>query len=74
LANKLAPDGIRVNVVAPGNIDTAMKRTVIQAEAERVGPGEQARFDLGVPLGVAKVLAWLVSDDADYVRGVLFTR
>jgi NAD(P)-dependent dehydrogenase (short-subunit alcohol dehydrogenase family) len=74
LANKLAPDGIRVNVVAPGNIDTAMKRTVIQAEAERVGPGEQARFDLGEPLGVAKVLAWLVSDDADYVRGALFTR
>ena len=74
LANKLAPEGIRVNTVLPGNIDTAMKRSVIQAEAERVGPQEQSQLNLGEPIGVARLLAFLVSDDADYVRGDIRTR
>ena len=33
-----------------------------------------AEANLGLPEGVAKVLAWLVSDDADYVRGMISTR
>ena len=74
LANKLAPEGIRVNTVLPGNIDTAMKRSVIQAEAERIGPQEQSQLNLGEPIGVARLLAFLVSDDADYVRGDIRTR
>lgn len=74
LANKLAAEGIRVNTVLPGNIDTAMKRTVIQAEAERIGPSDQANLNLGEPIGVARLLAFLVSDDADYVRGDIRTR
>ncbi len=74
LAKKLETEGIRVNVVLPGNIDTAMKRSVIQAEAERVGPQEQSQLALGEPLGVARLLAFLVSDDADYVRGEIRTR
>lgn len=77
LAQKLAPEGIRVNVVMPGNIDTGMKRSVIAAEAEKSGkPLEDAvaASRLGAPEGVAKILAWLVSDDADYVRGMISTR
>ena len=77
LANKLAPENIRVNVVMPGNIDTAMKRSVIATDAEqRKAPLESAvaAANLGLPDGVAKVLAWLVSDDADYVRGMISTR
>jgi NAD(P)-dependent dehydrogenase (short-subunit alcohol dehydrogenase family) len=77
LANKLAPEGIRVNVVMPGNIDTAMKRSVIAVEAEQSHrPVDEAVAEakLGAPEGVAKVLAWLVSDDADYVRGMIATR
>jgi NAD(P)-dependent dehydrogenase (short-subunit alcohol dehydrogenase family) len=74
LANKLAAEGIRVNVVAPGNIDTPMKRRVIEAEAATQGPGPQSRLDLGDPAGVGRVLAWLASDDADYVRGIIYTR
>ena len=79
LAQRLAPDGIRVNVVSPDSIDTQMKRSVIAAEAER--RGDPAKFDaivrnanLGQPEGLAKVLAWLLSEDADYVRGTIFTR
>ena len=75
LANKLAADNIRVNVVMPGNIDTAMKRSVIQAERERLGAGgEQQQLELGEPSGVGRVLAWLASDEADYVRGMIQTR
>jgi NAD(P)-dependent dehydrogenase (short-subunit alcohol dehydrogenase family) len=77
LANTLAADGIRVNVVAPGNIDTAMKRSVIAADAQRRGADVEqlvSEAKLGSPAGVAKVLAWLASDDAAYVRGVITTR
>ena len=79
LANALAADNIRVNVLAPGDIDTQMKRSVIAAEAERKGAPERfeqavADSKLGTPQGMARVLAWLASDDADYVRGVITTR
>jgi NAD(P)-dependent dehydrogenase (short-subunit alcohol dehydrogenase family) len=79
LTNALAADNIRVNVLSPGNIDTAMKRSVIEAEVARKGQPEKfeqavADSKLGTPEGMAKVLAWLASDDADYVRGVVTTR
>jgi NAD(P)-dependent dehydrogenase (short-subunit alcohol dehydrogenase family) len=77
LARKLAPDNIRVNVVAPGNISTRMKLGVIEEDGRRRGIPtdrlvEEAR--LGQPEGMARVLAWLASEDADYVRGTITTR
>jgi NAD(P)-dependent dehydrogenase (short-subunit alcohol dehydrogenase family) len=77
LARKLAPDNIRVNVVAPGNISTRMKLGVIEEDGRRRRiPAdrlvEEAR--LGQPEGMARVLAWLASEDADYVRGTITTR
>jgi NAD(P)-dependent dehydrogenase (short-subunit alcohol dehydrogenase family) len=79
LANALGKENIRVNVVAPGNIDTGMKRSVIAADVERRGKPDEfgkavADSNLGTPDGMARVLAWLVSDDADYVRGLITTR
>jgi len=79
MAGKLAPEGIRVNVVCPGGINTAMKLSVIEEEARRKGgdpqaAAEAAKPSLGDPMGVAKLLAFLVSEDADYVRGSINTR
>lgn len=77
LARKHADDNIRVNVVSPGNIETNMKLSVIALDAERRGESYEklvAGFNLGAPEGVGKVLAWLASDDADYVRGFIETR
>jgi NAD(P)-dependent dehydrogenase (short-subunit alcohol dehydrogenase family) len=76
-AQKLSEDGIRVNLVAPGGINTAMKRSVIAEDARRRGIDQDQALsgsNLGTPEGVANVLAWLCSDDADYVRGLVSTR
>ncbi len=77
LAAKHEADNIRINVVRPGNISTAMKRSVIAADAERRGEDFNTLVNeagLGEPIGVGQLLAWLVSPEADYVRGVIHTR
>ena len=77
LERPLAGDNIRVNVLCPGQISTPLKLGIIEQQVERIG--EEANRDkqiagLGTPEGVARVLAFLLSDEADYVRGTLFTR
>ncbi len=79
MGGKLAQEGIRVNVVCPGGINTAMKLSVIEEDARRKGQNpqaaaEEAKSGLGDPMGVAKLLAFLLSEDADYVRGSINTR
>jgi NAD(P)-dependent dehydrogenase (short-subunit alcohol dehydrogenase family) len=77
LEHSLAKDNIRVNVVMPGNIDTGMKRSVIATEAEqrKISMEDAASaIKLGSPEGVARVLVWLASDEANYVRGLISTR
>ncbi len=81
LAAQLAPRGIRVNTICPGEIATPMKLGVIATEAERAGKDPEvavaeasAGSRLGTPEGVARVLAFLVSPEADYVRGTISTR
>ncbi len=79
LALELAPHGIRVNTVAPGNMDTEMHRADLRVLAERRGTTleeELERVRRTIPLGrhgsgddVAGAVAWLVSDDAAYVTG-----
>jgi NAD(P)-dependent dehydrogenase (short-subunit alcohol dehydrogenase family) len=79
LADHLAPRGIRVHGVCPGGIATVMKLDNIGKLAEQRGESRQtaieaARTTLGDPMGVGRILAFLVSDAADYVRGTIFTR
>jgi NAD(P)-dependent dehydrogenase (short-subunit alcohol dehydrogenase family) len=70
LAKEVAPDGIRVNGIRPGIIDT-------EIHAARP-PGQLDRMRLAIPmqrLGTAEEIAhailWLGSDEASYVTGAL---
>jgi NAD(P)-dependent dehydrogenase (short-subunit alcohol dehydrogenase family) len=77
LQGQMEARGIRVNIVCPGAIDTPMKRQNIRdAAAARGEDPEQvlASTKLGDPDGVARVLTFLASDEADYVTGTIFTR
>ena len=71
LARELAEHGIRVNAVAPGLIDTPF-----HAGAERTLPQRVAAIPLGrmgEPEEVARVVGYLVSDQAAYVTGQIWT-
>ena len=71
LSKELAPQGIRVNAVRPGLIDTE-----IHASGGR--PDRAAALGVTTPLGragtaneVAEAIVWLLSDAASYVNGAL---
>jgi NAD(P)-dependent dehydrogenase (short-subunit alcohol dehydrogenase family) len=79
LAPQLEPHGIRVHGICPGSLATELKldnvADVARARGEDpVAARERAARELGDPTGVAKVMAFLASDEADYVRGSIFTR
>ena len=70
LSNELAGRGIRTNVVAPGFIETELTRDLrseVKSEIDsRIPVGRW-----GTPDDVAGAIAWLLSDDARYVTGVV---
>jgi len=71
-AVKLAPEGVRVNAVAPGWIETRLSSGALH-NPERA-PAIQARIPMGrwgQPDDVADVVRFLLSRDARYVTGVV---
>ncbi len=70
LAVGLAPEGIRVNTVCPGYVETPMTAAVLRS------PDARARLERQVPLrriatpaDVGRVVRFLLSEDAGYVTG-----
>ena len=84
LARMYGPNGIRVNAINPGVIDTPMMRQAAAEAAESraddedpppAGPtrGGAALGRLGTAEEIASVVTFLVSDEASYVSGVDLT-
>jgi 3-oxoacyl-[acyl-carrier protein] reductase len=68
LARALAPNGVRVNVVGPGITETPM----IESFAPEYRATMQSRYPFGRfgrPEEIARVAAFLVSDDASWISG-----
>jgi len=67
LAIECKARGIRVNAVAPGAVDTPMlwANPLVRSGAETPGG------DIGKPEDVAAAIAFLASDDAEYLTGVV---
>lgn len=73
-ALELAPEGVRVNAVCPGIIETAMW----QAWLDEVEDSESTTAEvnnlqpmgrIGVPRDIANAILFLASDEADYITG-----
>ncbi len=80
VALELAPVGVRVNVVAPGFVSTRMTRDL---ERHLSPDNPQAAHDAAVsrtplhryaqPLEIAKVVGFLLSDEASFCAGGVYT-
>jgi len=71
LAKELGSDGVRVNAVRPGLIDTDIHASAGQPDRAR-------RLGANTPMGragqaeeVARAILWLMGDDASYVTGAI---
>ncbi len=83
LAKETGGLGIRVNVVAPGPVDTRMMRPLEEGLGALAGldaAGIQAALAVAIPLGryaqadeVAATVAWLLSDEVPYMHGEVVT-
>jgi NAD(P)-dependent dehydrogenase (short-subunit alcohol dehydrogenase family) len=73
VASELAPHGIRVNAVAPGNTVTAMTSSVITGAPDALEKTERALATgsslgiAGMPSDIANALLYLASDEARFV-------
>jgi len=72
-AIELAEHRIRVNIVHPGWIDTPGERKFFTDEQISVGGSKLPWGRLGKPEEIGKAIAFLVSDDADYMTGGTLT-
>ena len=70
ITRELGSRGITANVVAPGFIETDMTAALPEAtQAEYLKSIPAGRF--ATPTELARVVAWLASDDAGYISGAV---
>lgn len=78
LAVDLGGDGIRVNAIAPGWIDTDLNRAYVESAGDvELAKQELAKLHpmgaIGEPSDVGDVAVWLASDESRFVNGQVIT-
>lgn len=68
MAKELGPKGIRVNVIAPGLIETDMTAALAAGQAQKIVDRAPIQR-MGTADEVAKAVGFLCSDDASYITG-----
>jgi len=71
LARELGPDGVTVNTVAPGRIDTERLRSLYADGLSQADLEPIALRRVGTPAEIADVVCFLASDRAAYVTGTV---
>jgi NAD(P)-dependent dehydrogenase (short-subunit alcohol dehydrogenase family) len=69
LAAELGPQGIRVNAIAPGPIDTAATRSVVPQEFIAGMVQQLALKRIGQPEDMVGTVLFLLSEDAAWLTG-----
>jgi glucose 1-dehydrogenase len=70
LAQEVAAEGIRVNAIAPGAIQTPINEDAWNSEEDLEKLLKLIPYGrIGQPEDVARAIVWLASDEADYVTG-----
>lgn len=73
-AASYAPRNIRVNAVAPGLVDTPLAAPLLASEAARTFSEKMHPLGrIGRPEQVASLIAWLLTPDADWVTGQIYS-
>ncbi|MHB8469876.1 MAG: SDR family NAD(P)-dependent oxidoreductase [Gaiellaceae bacterium] len=68
-------DGVRVNAVCPGTVDSPWVRRLVEEAGESLDAlrARQPMGRLGTPEEIASAIAYLASDSAAFVTGSVFT-
>lgn len=69
LANEWGASGVRINVVAPGPVDTPMVLKLHQPDDRKVWTTHTPMRRYGEPSEIAKAILFLLSEDASYING-----
>jgi NAD(P)-dependent dehydrogenase (short-subunit alcohol dehydrogenase family) len=76
LAREMAPHGIRINAICPGIVVDTSMRSAIEGQQRRYGLPETAEREKSIPIGrvsvpedVARIAAFLASDESAYMTG-----
>jgi NAD(P)-dependent dehydrogenase (short-subunit alcohol dehydrogenase family) len=73
-AASYAPKNIRVNAVAPGLVDTPLSAGLLASEqARQFSEKMHPLGKIGRPANVGSLIAWLVSAEADWVTGQIWS-